>query len=600
MSRDLASSGSDMPLPLNNATATYTLTIYPNNELYEAYGTENPFYATIIVVFAIAFTSVMFFLYDFFVRKDISQKTYLLDAKRQFVRFVSHEVRTPLNSVCMGLSLLQEEMATSLGYRSTDAMLEADKEQRLLAAKRNGDTKGRSVEWFDLAQEVQMNARSSVDVLSDLLNYDKIVSGTLMLELSVVPIWNLIESTIAEFKLPAATKKIDLNYVLPKDGVETAPTVSKAVLDQKVVGDNVRLQQVFRNLVSNALKVRQQATVATCRVSFFFLLTVCVSLIIFQFTPEKGSVTIEAEWIDRNTVPIEKEFKVKGREQIKVPRGGVVRIKVVDSGVGLSQDQLAKLFQDGIQFNANELQAGKGSGLGLYIAKGIIQQHGGDLTCWSEGIGKGCCFSLELPLYTIPDPERPETRGEDIENAVTSYEDRSLRVLVVDDSTSNRRLLLRLLQNRGHRCDDCEDGHLVVDKVRAAQESNDPFDLILLDFEMPVMNGPTAAKEVREKLGCDVFIAGITGNMLSEDVEYFRENGANAVLPKPFKMSSLEEIIFENNIGTPTDCGGGMVRVCSDTTLNLRGDLVQFSSNWSHPDGMNRKPDDTSGFPLEL
>ena len=208
-----------------------------------------------------------------------------------------------------------------------------------------------------------------------------------------------------------------------------------------------------------------------------------------------------------------KAFRIKGRENIKVPFGGKLRINVIDTGAGLSEDQLSKMFQDGVQFNVNELQAGKGSGLGLYIAKGIMQQHGGNLVCWSQGLGHGCTFTMKIPLYTIPDPDRKESRVEDIENAVTSYEDRSLHVLVVDDSTSNRRLLRRLLKNRGHRCDECEDGYMVADKVREAQEKEDPFDLILMDFEMPVMNGPTAAREVREKLGCDVFIAGITRNL---------------------------------------------------------------------------------------
>merc|ERR1712176_1212095 len=83
--------------------------------------------------------------------------------------------------------------------------------------------------------------------------------------------------------------------------------------------------------------------------------------------------------------------------------------------------------------------------------------------------------------------------------------------------------------------------------VRDATKTGKEFDLVLMDYEMPVMIGPVAAREIR-KLGSDVFIIGVTGNLMPEDVTYFRQCGSNAVLPKPFRMSELEEIIIEHHI----------------------------------------------------
>merc|ERR1711935_740738 len=83
--------------------------------------------------------------------------------------------------------------------------------------------------------------------------------------------------------------------------------------------------------------------------------------------------------------------------------------------------------------------------------------------------------------------------------------------------------------------------------VREAERANKHYDLVLMDYEMPVMIGPVAAKEIRN-LGSDVFIIGVTGNLMPEDVAYFRQCGSNAVLPKPFRMNELEEIIIEHHI----------------------------------------------------
>jgi CheY-like chemotaxis protein len=99
-----------------------------------------------------------------------------------------------------------------------------------------------------------------------------------------------------------------------------------------------------------------------------------------------------------------------------------------------------------------------------------------------------------------------------------------------------------------HECDEAEDGKFAVEMVKTAAEKNRPYDLVLMDYEMPVMDGPTAASKIRS-FGSDVFIIGVTGNMMAEDVDHFCECGANVVLPKPFKMASLEDICVEYNIG---------------------------------------------------
>ena len=86
-----------------------------------------------------------------------------------------------------------------------------------------------------------------------------------------------------------------------------------------------------------------------------------------------------------------------------------------------------------------------------------------------------------------------------------------------------------------------------IDMVKEAEKLGNPYDIVLLDYEMPNMSGPEAASIMR-KNGSDVFIAGVTGNIMPEDTDYFHRCGANAILPKPFKIAALEELIFEHHI----------------------------------------------------
>ena len=246
-------------------------------------------------------------------------------------------------------------------------------------------------------------------------------------------------------------------------------------------------------------------------------------------------------------------------------------LTVTDTGAGLSESQLQRIFGEGIQFNAAVLQAGQGSGLGLAIAKGIAVQHGGTLEVSSEGLGKGCTFTLELPAYcfssevvaadlsqlsTISISTEKHVQSESpcrclANNMALNTNDDSLqtppekflntkKLLVVDDAALNRKMLIRLLRAQGHQCVEAKDGLGAIEEFTKCAP-DDPFDCILMDNQMPNMDGPTAASRLRE-LGWEGLIIGVSGNVLKEDVQYYKSMGANAVLPKPLNMTDLEEI----------------------------------------------------------
>jgi CheY-like chemotaxis protein len=269
-----------------------------------------------------------------------------------------------------------------------------------------------------------------------------------------------------------------------------------------------------------------------------------------------GDVKVGVSWVkgtEEASSQKKKATKATGMmqncEEVSYAPKGYMEVAVTDSGAGMSEAQLEKLFRDGVQFNVNELQAGQGSGLGLYIAKGIMEQHDGTLVASSGGLGKGTTFTMTLPLYHVPEALH-------INEAVHAHPASSkaprepvcLRILIVDDSTTNRKLLARLLANRGHICDEAENGSIAVGMADEAMKSGKAYDSILLDYEMPVMNGPDACQEIRG-LGCDdCFIVGVTGNVMEEDVALFKTKGANGVLPKPFKLSELDQLWIEYGV----------------------------------------------------
>jgi signal transduction histidine kinase/CheY-like chemotaxis protein len=561
---------------LSGNHSSFTVYLYPSQALVEQFTTNTPLYAGIAMGLAIALLGTCFALYDTMKARASRKQGLLLTAKRQFVRFISHEIRTPLNSLHLGLELLTEElkMCAAQLAAATGPTVELFNLLRKMVPN-----------WQELCVDLVSNSECAVDVLNDLLNYDKIEMGTLRLDFACVPIFALVEKNVKAFLIQAQQKSTKLS--LTGECWDGAAAVSEQAADEYrslvVLGDHSRLSQILRNLLSNALK----------------------------FAPVEGEIAVCAEWVQGGlpnapvpTLPTDQQVTQRicvelnnivtldacvslrcpqdQADLLHLSRAGCISVTVTDNGVGLSGDQLGHLFGEGVQFNPNELQAGQGSGLGLYISRGLAVQHGGTLTAASAGLGQGCTFTLQLPMHRRPlpttaelalrsqgpthtasrlrgdlmvgfqgfrsPPMRSETKSPTSESTNRRHSD-SHRVLVVDDAVSNRKMLVRLLKSRGYACEQAENGQQAVDMYRDFCERNVQVETVVMDYEMPVMNGPTATRALRE-LGCDALIVGVTGNLLPEDVRFFKEHGADAVLGKPLDIRAFEELVVDLRDGT--------------------------------------------------
>lgn len=169
---------------------------------------------------------------------------------------------------------------------------------------------------------------------------------------------------------------------------------------------------------------------------------------------------------------------------------------------------------------------------------------------FSDGLGLGCVTIVELPLYihhaptnSINSPMILETQVQPRNVSPKTFH----KCLVVDDSLPNRKMLVRLLERAGHACLSASNGQEAVEIMDADyaaavhDKKYDPVDSILMDYEMPVLNGPDATKILREKGYSNVTIIGVTGNVLADDINYFTSAGANKVLPKPVTLALIED-----------------------------------------------------------
>jgi PAS domain S-box-containing protein len=356
--------------------------------------------------------------------------------------------------------------------------------------------------------KVQRAAESLLGIINDILDFSKIEAGKLVLETIDFRLEDVLDHLASLVGMKAADKGIELLFSEP-------PEVPVALR-----GDPLRLGQVLINLGNNAVK----------------------------FT-DHGEIIVGIEVVSQGDEEVELHFRVQ------------------DSGIGMSEEQCARLFQSFSQADSSVTRRYGGTGLGLVISRSLVEQMGGRI--WVESrLGEGSTFhfTVRLGLQENPTPRRM-FRAEEL---------RGLRVLVADDNAAAREILGGMCSSFGLTVELARDGQQAVGMVAEADGRGQPYDLLLIDWKMPVLDGVDSSLAIEQApLTRIPRIILITAFGREDAMELAGERGAlfRAVITKPTTPSSLLEAIGEAlDVGRLEDPPVASARVdAAATTESLRG-----------------------------
>ncbi|MCW6036542.1 PAS domain S-box protein [Spirulina subsalsa FACHB-351] len=349
-----------------------------------------------------------------------------------------------------------------------------------------GMTEGLQEGVFGPVNDGQQKALSTIErsgshllaLINDILDVAKIESGQVELECAPTAIAPLCQSSITFVKQQALKKQLQLSVNLPVN-------LPDIVLDER------RIRQVLINLLNNAVK----------------------------FTPEGGCVTLEV------TLPTEKN------------NPPYLRFSVIDTGIGITPENLTKLFQPFVQIDSALNRQYQGTGLGLALTKRIVELHSGQVGVRSEE-GKGSCFMIDLP-YQASVVFSPQTDSESNfaphNLAIQSPGQSSPLLLLAEDNEANISTISSYLMAKGYRIEVAKNGQEAISQAVALSP-----DLILMDIQMPGMDGLEAMKRIREipKLATTPIIV-LTALAMDSDRDRCLQAGANEYLSKPVKLKQL-------------------------------------------------------------
>ena len=337
---------------------------------------------------------------------QVNEEKRALDSKREMVRHIAHEIRTPLNIVTVATDIILAEL------KKIDSVPQF---------------------VFDTLYSCQEACAIGCDIVNDLLNFEKLAAGLVTLEKMPMVLSTYVQGVLNPFYVSAGAKDliVDFQYTVVDNGQELVVNNPENVADVVEI-DSVKMSSVLRNLLSNSIKFAKE--------------TIVVKVSVVR--------KLEAQMI--------------ASDDDQACSSGHAVISVKDDGAGISSGNLSRLFQEGVQFNANELQKGGGSGFGLYIAKGIVDLHTNSrMWAESEGEGKGATFFLQLPLSDVVLPPQPpfvidfaipvarvvdslalaqRQSSASVAVGAVNASKPPLVILVVDDSAFTRRLTIQLLK----------------------------------------------------------------------------------------------------------------------------------------------------------
>lgn len=321
---------------------------------------------------------------------------------------------------------------------------------------------------------MERQMRQLVRLVDDLIDVSRVSRNRLELRKDKVDLASIIEHATEACRPLAESANHQLHVSLPSEPIY-------------LHADAIRLAQVFGNLLTNSCKYSEQ----------------------------NGNIHLTASRVADEVV-----------------------VTIQDQGIGIPPEMLTKVFEMFTQVDRSLERKQGGLGIGLTLAKRLIEMHGGTVTARSEGLGRGSEFIVRLPLYS--DQQEISILPESIIGVVPG----GRRVLVVDDNHDSAQTLAMLLQMTGNDVQTAHDGMEAVEKA----ESGKP-DLILLDIGLPKLNGFDACRAIREKTwGRDIFIVALTGWGQEDDRRRSKEAGFNDHLVKPIDQSTLAKVLAETRI----------------------------------------------------
>jgi len=324
---------------------------------------------------------------------------------------------------------------------------------------------------------IKDNAGLLMQIINNILDITKVESGNVELEMIPFDLQELLSSCKSVMMPRAIEKNIDLQFY------------AESSLGKVLLGDPTKLRQVLLNLLANAVTFTAAGSVK--------LLTSVIS-------ETKSSVTL--------------------------------RFIIRDTGIGMTSEQIAKVFDPFMQADASTTRKYGGTGLGMAITKNILDLMGSNLDIESEP-GAGTVISFELTLETTEKiPEMSETRNPIKELDKPTFEG---EVLVCEDNHMNQRVIIDHLGRVGLKAEIAENGQIGVNKVRTRIDENMvPFDLILMDIHMPVMDGMEATRKIIQ-MGTRTPIVAMTANIMADDRESYKAAGMADYVGKPFTSQEL-------------------------------------------------------------
>ena len=344
---------------------------------------------------------------------------------------------------------------------------------------------GNKAKVIEYADKIDISSQHLLGIINDVLDMSKIEAGKTVFKYTDFSILDFITELNTIFHSQIDEKN------------QTLTIIKENIRHEWVNGDQVHLMQIFSNLVSNAVK----------------------------YTQEGGKIQFLVE-----------ECETKSSVYAKY------RFLVSDNGMGMSADFKDTIFDAFTRAESSMTNKIQGTGLGMAITKNLIEAMGGTIDVESE-LGQGSCFEVLIDLRIAEDrfvssaeqAEKDEPAGNVL---------KGMRFLCAEDNELNAEILMELLKIEGAECTICENGKRVLEAFE--QSAPGDYDMILMDVQMPVMNGYEATKAIRRsshELAKTIPIIAMTANAFSEDIQHSLAAGMNAHVSKPIEMKVLEKTI---------------------------------------------------------